>query len=278
MLIRCWGARGSIPVSGPQFNRYGGDTTCMELRTDDSVIIIDAGSGIRRLGNRLVKEHCREMTMLFTHTHWDHILGFPFFKPIYREDVRIILHGCTAKQGNIEKLLSQTMQPPHYPVSYNALAARIDYIPECACKRDISINGVSVRTIPLNHPNLGLGFRFELAGRVFVFLTDNELRHPHPGGAAYSDYVDFCQGADLLVHDAEYLPEEYETTAQWGHSPYTDALRLAVDAGVKRFGLFHHNQDHGDDVIDSMVDDCRRRAPELDSFALSQEWQIELAP
>ncbi len=280
MLIRCWGARGSIPVSGRTYDVFGGDTTCLELRTaDDRVVIVDAGSGIRRLGNRLMAEGRTDLTMLFTHSHWDHILGFPFFKPIYSPKTRIAIHGCPLSQGNMEKLLARTMAPPYFPVPYSGLTADIEH--KGVCLDEIVIGPLRVTSIPLSHPNMGLGYRFEENDASFVFLTDNELRHPHRGGRDFAEYVEFARGADLLLHDAEYTPEDYARTRGWGHSLYTDALELALAAGVARFGLFHHNQDRPDADVQAMVEDCRRIAaqrgrPDLEIFGTTQDTEIVL--
>ncbi|MHB8773221.1 MAG: MBL fold metallo-hydrolase [Syntrophales bacterium] len=277
MLIRCWGARGSVPVSGKEYLHYGGDTTCIEIRTkDDDVIIIDAGSGIRRLGNRLVAEGRSAVTMLFTHSHWDHIMGFPFFKPIYQPETRIALFGCPFVQDSVKALISPIMTPPNFPVCFDDITADIRYRETCADA--FTIGGMTVSPIPLNHPNQGLGYRFEEDGKSFVFLTDNELKYRHPGGLAYEDYRDFVSGADLLVHDAEYLPGEYRQTRSWGHSVYTDTLNLALDAGVGRLGLFHHNQDRTDRAVDEMVEECRSATAGrgLACFALGQD--MEVAP
>jgi phosphoribosyl 1,2-cyclic phosphodiesterase len=275
MLVRCWGARGSIPVSGREYLRYGGDTPCIEVRTrDDRIVIIDAGSGIRRLGNRLVAEKRNDFTMLFTHAHWDHIMGFPFFKPIYRHGTRISLFGCPFAQASVREIISCIMAPPNFPVPFDNITADIRY--HEACQTTFQLGGLTITPIAISHPNQGMGYRFEEDGKSFVFLTDNELTYRHPGGLAYEDYTAFAKGADLLIHDAEYRPRDYRLTRTWGHSVYTDALRLALDAGVGRLGLFHHNQERTDDAVDEMVADCRRIAADrpLECFALHQDMEI----
>lgn len=277
MLIRCWGARGSIPVSGREYEKYGGDTCCIEIRTkDDRIVIIDAGTGIRRLGNRLLAENRHDYTMLFTHTHWDHVMGFPFFKPIYMTDTKIDLAGCPFTRTSFRKLIASVMSPPYFPVKFGDVEAEIHY--EETCQETIQIGGMTVTPIPISHPNQGRGYRFEEGGKTFVFLTDNELTYQHPGGLEYQDYRDFVKNADLLVHDAEYLPEEYRLTRTWGHSVYTDAMRLALDAGVARLGLFHHNQDRTDGAMNGMVEECRKTAAgqPLECFALHQDMEITL--
>lgn len=277
MLIRCWGARGSIPVSGEQYVAYGGDTTCIEIRTkDDAIIIIDAGSGIRALGNRLLSEKRSDMTMLFTHSHWDHIMGFPFFKPLYSKKTRLQIMGCPFTQNSVKDMLAPSMSPPHFPIRLEDIQAEISY--QGACAGSFSIGALSVETTLLSHPNQGIGYKFIEDGRSFVFLTDNELSHKHAGGLEYQDYLAFSRNADVLMHDAEYTEREYADRKTWGHSSYTDALRLALESQVKKIGLFHHNQDRTDSEVDEIVRDCHRIISEqgstLDCFAVRQAMEI----
>ena len=277
MFIRCWGARGSIPVSGEEYLRYGGDTPCLEIRTrDDRIVIIDAGSGIRRLGNRLLAEDRHDYTMIFTHAHWDHIMGFPFFKPIYLPETRISLFGCPFAQASVKGMISRIMAPPNFPVNFEDITAEIHY--QETCQDTFTIGSLTITPIPLSHPNQGMGYRFEEEGKSFVFLTDNELAYRHPGGMAFEDYCAFAKGADLLVHDAEFRPEDYRLTRTWGHSVYTDALQLALDAGTSRLGLFHHNQERTDRGVEEMVEDCRKIADgrSLECFAVHQDMEIVL--
>ena len=274
MLIRCWGARGSIPVSGWQYLWYGGDTPCIEVRTkDDDIVIIDAGSGIRRLGNLLLAEGRNRYTMIFTHVHWDHVMGFPYFKPIYHRETHIDFFGSTSARDSVRNLISGIMSPPNFPVKFEDITAEIDY--REVHRSPIQIGSLTITPIPLSHPNQGMGYRLEEDGKSFVFLTDNELTFRHPGGMAYEDYCEFSKGADLLVHDAEYRAEEYRRTRTWGHSVYTDALRLAVDAGAMTLGLYHHNQERTDQDLEAMVEDCRRTAGRsLSCFAMRQDMEI----
>ena len=277
MLIRCWGARGSIPVSGQEYVRYGGDTPCIEIRTsDDDIVIIDGGSGVRRLGNRLVAEDRHDYTMIFTHAHWDHIMGFPFFKPIYLPETRIGLFGCPFAQASVKEMISRIMAPPNFPVRFEEITAEISY--QETCQDTFTLGCLSVTPIAISHPNQGMGYRFEEGGKSLVFLTDNELTYRHPGGMAYEDYCSFAKGADLLIHDAEYRPEDYLLTRTWGHSVYTDAVQLALDSGVGRLGLFHHNQERTDQALDEMVEESRRIAAgrPLQCFAMSQDMEIAL--
>lgn len=279
MIIRCWGARGSIPVSGKEYLMYGGDTTCIEIRTrDDNIIIIDAGSGIRRLGNRLLNENRHKYTIIFTHSHWDHLMGFPFFEPIYIKKTYIDIFACPFVQKSVKNMISQTMTPPNFPVGFEDIKAEISY--HGTCEDHFSINSMIVTPILLSHPNHGIGYKFVEDDKCFVFLTDNELSFQHPGGLDYQDYLDFSSNADLLIHDSEFTEKEYKRTKGWGHSVYKDALKLALEAGVKRFGLSHHNQERTDTELEEIVQDCRhiikRKKARLECFALSQEMEITL--
>lgn len=277
MKITCWGARGSIPVSGKEYTKYGGETTCLEVRSrSGDIIIVDAGTGIRKLGNKLVANNEVNLNILFTHAHWDHLMGFPFFKPIYSKKTSIKLYGCAYTQQSIEKVLSKSMIAPYFPVDFSQIQAAI--VPRTVCEEPFTIGSIVVTPIQLSHPNQGIGFRFNEDGKSFVFLTDNELTLQHSGGGTYEEYLRFSQGADLLVHDAEYTQEQYAITKGWGHSVYNDALRLAMDAGVGQFGLFHHNQDRSDQDLDRIVADCRRIAGngKLQCYGLEAGMEIEL--
>lgn len=279
MFIKCWGSRGSIPVSGKEYLKYGGDTTCMEIRSeDDDLITVDAGTGIRRLGIELTEKKHHSFDMLFTHAHWDHLMGFPFFSPVYNDIFNIRMQGCPFAQEFIRKMLGKVMSPPNFPVEYSEVKARISYTPDCPL--NFNIGPISIKPVALSHPNRGSGYKFTENGKDFVFLTDNELGYQHRGGLLFDDYLEFCKGADLLIHDAEYTAEEYKSVVQWGHSLYTDALELAIKAGVKRFGLFHLNQSRTDEQVDRIVDHCRQiiseRSADLECFAVGTDMSFRV--
>jgi phosphoribosyl 1,2-cyclic phosphodiesterase len=279
MRIRCWGSRGSIPVSGAEYLKYGGDTTCIEIRAKSGdLIIVDAGTGIRRLGNQLVKEKCLTYHFLLTHSHWDHLMGFPFFLPLYRAESNMIIYRCPFPGRFSEEIVSKLMEPPHFPVRYSDLKAKITY--RDGCPSDFQIGSVTVIPITLSHPNSGSGYKFIESGRSFVFLTDNELGYIHPGGLPPSDYAILCAGADLMFHDAEYTPEEYQESIEWGHSTYADAMEMALKARVRRLGLFHLNRERTDAQMDQIVDICRReiadRKSRMECFAVGTDMTFEV--
>ncbi|MCP4694372.1 MAG: MBL fold metallo-hydrolase [Desulfobacterales bacterium] len=279
MYIKSWGSRGSIPVSGPEYTKYGGDTTCLEIRTKSGhLIIVDAGTGIRRLGNQLSEADGFKCHFIFTHAHWDHIMGFPHFKPIHSPTSRLRMYMPPLHCDLVEDMLARVMAPPNYPVKYSEIEAGIQY-------RQISpapfeIGSMVITPIPLSHPNSGSGYKFVEDGKTFVFLTDNELGHIHAGGRPAEDYQAFAADADLLIHDAEYTLTEYKKYIQWGHSAFAHVIKLAAGAGVRRLGLFHHNEERTDQDLDAIVRDCNRllakKKPALECFAVGSDDVFEL--
>lgn len=255
MIIKSWGSRGSIPVSGPEYIKYGGDTTCIQITTrDDDIVIIDAGTGIRRLGNLLVEQERFHYHLLFTHAHWDHLMGLPFFKPLFLEKTVIDVYRCPKPGKYVEQMISKVMTPPNFPIRYNDLKARFRY--NKGCPDEFQIGSLTVSPINLSHPGGGSGYKITEDDKTFVFLTDNELGYVHEGGLNYEDYLEFSKGADLLIHDAEYTPEEYDNQIDWGHSVYTDTLSLAIAANVTTLGLFHLNQNRTDRQMDAILNIC----------------------
>lgn len=258
MEIKIWGCRGSLPTPGPKSVRYGGNTSCLEIKLrDETIIILDAGSGIKLLGDAIVERGSpKEVYLFLTHSHWDHLLGFPFFKPAYIPDFRINVRGGHDATKCLKKYLAHQMEPPYFPVDFELLNAEFDFRNGNPKKKEIGT--AEIFPIPLNHPNGGFGYKFVEDNKSFVFLTDNELFFDHKGGLKRNDYIELCRGADLLLHDAQYNEKEYSSmTRGWGHTTHLQAAQFAVDAGVKRFGLFHHDPSHNDNDLDAFVNESR---------------------
>ncbi|MFZ2642376.1 MAG: MBL fold metallo-hydrolase [Verrucomicrobiia bacterium] len=288
MKIKIWGCRGSIATPGPTTLRYGGNTTCVEIRTVEGeaarqTVVVDAGSGVRLLGKALLREKkISNIRFFFTHSHWDHLVGFPFFDPAYFPDYHITFCGGPHAQDSIKRYLSRQMEAPFFPVDFNLLKARFDF----RCEQHhqdagpCHLDGMDVSSAPMNHPNGGFGFKFAGKGKSFVFFPDNELGFQHEGGLDRAGYVEFCRGADLLIHDAQYTDAEYKITRGWGHSTYADTVDLAVAAGVKRLGLFHHDPERTDDDLDRQVGFCSERIraarSNVECFACAEGTTFEL--
>jgi phosphoribosyl 1,2-cyclic phosphodiesterase len=285
MNVRIWGCRGSLTTPGKETLRYGGESTCLEIHSESGQrIVVDAGSGIRKLGRSIAKDrNATHLSLLLTHSHWDHIVGFPFFMPAYSSSYSITVCGGPIAQQSLWKYLKHAMEAPYFPVEFSALKAH--FTVGCHCDRlhcDHALptgeTSIECHSIPLNHPNGGYGFKFVSDGRSFVFLTDNEIRHHHAGGLPRKVYIETCRDADLLFHDAQFTEDEYASTRGWGHSTYEDAVDLALEAGVKRLGLFHHDPERTDDDIDRYVDECRERIAKsggaLECFGCAEGMEI----
>jgi len=278
MYIRCWGSRGSIPVSGPSYLKYGGETTCMEIRSEKGdLIVIDAGSGLRCLGDSLAKEKVKKIDLLFTHAHYDHIIGFPFFAPfLYNKASHLTIHGCPFNTNSYRDVIKGIMTAPYCPVELKMIPAKLTF--NKVCSKPFKIGPIKITPIMLSHPNGGLGYKFEEGGKSFVFLTDNELDYIHPTGQSFEDYIEFCDSADLLIHDAEYTTKDYNRS--WGHSTLNSTLKLSLSAGVKKLGLFHLNQRRTDKQVDAMVASARkmvdRKKSDMEVFAVSNTFEIKL--
>lgn len=256
----CWGTRGSIPSPGPATARFGGNTSCLEIRThDDRCYIFDAGSGIRVLGNRLEQEPgSTDVDLFVTHFHWDHIQGIPFFAPLHAEDTFIRIHA--ARQGNldIETLLKGQMGPVYFPVPYEALAATLSF--EHLSGRPWSDNGTEVASYRVRHPADTYGYRIRTGTCAVAYIPDNELvgsTYAVDGPKWYPGLVDFLGGVDVLFHDAMFTDTEYPRVEGWGHSTFKQAIKLAEDAGVKRLYFFHHAPDRTDADLLRILDEAR---------------------
>jgi phosphoribosyl 1,2-cyclic phosphodiesterase len=279
MYIKCWGSRGQIPVSGVEYNKYGGDTTCIEIEASSGeTVIIDAGSGIRHLGQKLLIGQKKSVHLIFTHLHLDHILGFPFFGPIYKRGFSITVYGCPFKGIDFKDSLNGMMRAPYFPVDLKNVPAKLKF--KNISNRSLRIGSLRIHPILLNHPNGGMGYRIEDDRKNFVFLTDNELGYDLPGNQPFDYYVEFAKGADLLIHDAEFDKEEYLKYKAWGHSMYADAVKLGAESGVKRLGLFHINNMRTDSQVDFMVKDARRlvekTGKKIDCFAVGSGFELTL--
>lgn len=259
MKIRFWGTRGSIPSPGPQTLEFGGNTTCLEVVLDSGRrIVIDGGTGLRLLGDHLKTAVATvRIHLLFTHNHWDHLIGLPFFLPIYREDSEILVDGWPLAFQALKRIFDDHMGDGFFPVAFEQLKCHLTFLNKIA-REPLVLDDVYIDTIPLNHPQGCLGFRFQEGNHTLVFITDNELGQE--GGYRFPDFVKFAQGADLLIHDAQYLPEEISCHRGWGHSTYEEAVRLALEAGVKTLLLTHHDPGRTDDQVRKIVNRAQKLA------------------
>lgn len=248
MIIRFWGVRGSIAVPGPSTLRYGGNTACVSVEAGTRMIVLDAGTGIRALGHALSGKRT-ETFVLLSHPHADHVCGFPFFAPLYQNGGCVVLFDY--EHGGMHWSLLEMLegfQSPVRPIQAAAACRK----PLATGLNELRSHGFEVRTIPLNHPGGALGFRIEYGGHSFVYMTDNEVDASEPS-TSFDEFVEFCAGADVLCHDAQYLAHELPARLGWGHSTVDRACDLAEAARVRKLVLFHHDPTRTDDVIDEIV-------------------------
>jgi phosphoribosyl 1,2-cyclic phosphodiesterase len=249
--------------------RYGGNTPSIEVRTPSgSLILLDAGTGIRELGRSLIaRANGGPITgdIFLTHAHWDHIQGIPFFAPAFQRGNRFTIWGAKSLAASIRRVIRDQMSPVVFPVAFEELAATFDFR-ELTDERHAS-DGFDVRAFPVRHPGGALGYRFasrvsgaEQLGHAFVYISDNELRAADSSASNErwrSKLVEFIRGSRVLIHDATYTEEEYESHRGWGHSTYGDAVALALESGVETLVLFHHSPDRSDDELDARLAECR---------------------
>ncbi|MBL8630992.1 MAG: MBL fold metallo-hydrolase [Rhodospirillaceae bacterium] len=254
VAVKFWGVRGSIACPSPQHVVYGGNTSCLEIYAGDHRIILDAGTGIRNLGFEFIKDGVKKGVLMLTHSHWDHINGFPFFGPAFMANSQFtIFAGHLSDVGGIENVLANQMANPTFPVPLAALQAQLTYEDFKAGANWTMDGGVVVKTAPLNHPNGSTAYRIEHGGKSVCYVTDTE----HIIGKPDETVLSLIEGADIVVYDCTYTDAEFKAKVGWGHSTWQEGVRLCKQAGVKQLAIFHHDPDHNDDFMRQVEIDAR---------------------
>ncbi|MGD9898218.1 MAG: MBL fold metallo-hydrolase [Calditrichaceae bacterium] len=273
--LKFWGVRGSIPTPGPDTVRYGGNTACIELRHGNKLVILDGGSGLRALGNELIKSNSSINANIFiSHMHWDHIQGIPFFTPAYIPGNHFVLYGAEDSDKSLADIISGQMDPTYFPIELSEMGAKLEF--QRLYEGNYTIDGIKIQTIYVNHPGNALGYKFTFGPNKIVYISDNEplpeFSHNESTDQDADSFIaddgkdkliKFIKNASILIHDAQYTPDEYSKHMTWGHSPYDYTVKLAIEAGVKKLILFHHDPLHNDDFIDDMLMNAKKLASEL---------------
>jgi phosphoribosyl 1,2-cyclic phosphodiesterase len=251
MQVHFWGVRGSIPVSGERFVKYGGNTTCVVFEHNDEFIIIDGGTGLKAFGD-FCNGKALNATLAFTHVHWDHIQGLPFFGPAFNPGSNIQVRGVSRDGWHFNNILSLQMTPPTFPITLDILGG-IKGIEDFEVDKAYQIGSFTVQALEQNHPDGVVVYRVEAGGYKVVFATDVE----HGGEGLDSRLVELCKDCDLIIHDAQYTEDEYygrngPPRKGWGHSMWKEAVQLAIDSNSKRLALFHHDPSRSDEGVEQI--------------------------
>ncbi len=252
--LKFWGTRGSNPVSGPDYVRFGGNTSCLEIRHRDDLVIIDAGTGIRPLG--LQEKMPKQLHLILSHTHWDHLAGFPFFAPLYDKECQITIWAPISFEKPIEALFTEMLAYSYFPVRLDDIQARLVF-KEMQEGVPFQIGDIKIETHYAYHPGATLCFKFTVGKTKFGYVTDNEflmncheapsrITKSHPLLKPYHSQIQFFKSCDFLIHEAQYTPEEYQTKVGWGHSSVANAAILMRQAKIAQWVLTHHDPKHTD--------------------------------
>ena len=278
--IKFWGVRGSVPTPGPATVRYGGNTSCVEVRADGQIVILDAGTGIRPLGLELAREFNEapiRITLLITHTHWDHIQGFPFFLPAYQSKNTIHVLGFEGARQGLAGTLAGQMESPYFPIALKEMPGNV--VIEELQSSQFQIGPIRASAIPVNHPGIAVGYRLATSVGTIAYLPDNEPFHEKQNGYPRDSVdlqnrqlIEFIRQADILIIDSQYDSDEYSTHIGWGHGCVDEVVRLAILGEVKSLYLFHHDPSHDDARIDAMLTYARdlAKATPLQVYAATE--------
>jgi phosphoribosyl 1,2-cyclic phosphodiesterase len=252
--VKFWGVRGSIATPSPKHVAYGGNTSCVEVACGGRRVIFDAGTGIRNLGNWLLRKDVNEAHLLLSHTHWDHINGFPFFSPAFHQDKSFtIMAGHAFEDGGIKQIMAGQMAMPNFPVPLEAMQSSLSFEDFKAGDNFKLHNNILVRTVPLNHPYGATGYRLEYRGKAMCYVTDTE----HVPGKPDENVLSLIEGADLVIYDSTYTDDEFPNKVGWGHSTWQEGIRLAQLADAKMLVIFHHDPDHEDGFMKRLEAESR---------------------
>jgi phosphoribosyl 1,2-cyclic phosphodiesterase len=270
MKAKIWGCRGSLSTPGPSTVRYGGNTSCVEVRTPSgALVVLDAGTGIRNLGTSLAGDGIKELDLVLTHLHLDHIEGLGFFAPLFDPECVVRVWGPRPVDGSLHDLLSTYLSPPFFPVPFENIPAQISFTE--VGEESWEVGGLRIASVPVKHPGTTLGYRLSQNGTSLVYIPDNEPALDRESG------LSVAEGADVLFHDAQFTDDEYSTRVGWGHSAVSDYVTYLAEAAPARALMFHHDPSHSDEKLETMLANVREQSGRDDVELAHEGFEVDLA-
>jgi len=248
-----WGVRGSVPSPGPATTRYGGNTSCISITIDNKILILDAGTGIRNLGSAIIGQPELEIFVVVTHSHWDHIQGFPFFTPIYQPDRPVHMFPTLHKKNVVLSSLIDQMDGAHFPITPDQVPSNFNFVTENPLEF-LESNGFHMELVPMNHPGKAFGYKIKIDDKIICYFTDNEIDPPYEKSIELDVLTEKCRNADILIHDAQYIEADMPLKHGWGHSLISQVTKLGESAEVKNLVYYHHDPERSDDDIDAELE------------------------
>jgi phosphoribosyl 1,2-cyclic phosphodiesterase len=256
-----WGVRGSVPSPGPTTTRYGGNTSCVSITADDKILILDAGTGIRNLGSAIISKPDLEIFVIVTHSHWDHIQGFPFFTPIYQPNRPVHMFPTLHKKNVVLASLIDQMDGAHFPITPDQVPSNFNFVTENPLEF-LESNGFHLEMVPMNHPGKAFGYKITIDDKVICYFTDNEIDPPYEKSIELNELTNQCRNADILIHDAQYTEDDMPLKHGWGHSLISQVTELGKSAEVKNLVYYHHDPERTDDLLDKELEKAAKTLKE----------------
>ena len=259
--VEFWGVRGSVPSPGPTTIRYGGNTSCVSITADNKILILDAGTGIRNLGSAIISKPDLEIFVIVTHSHWDHIQGFPFFTPIYQPNRPVHMFPTLHKKNVVLASLIDQMDGAHFPITPDQVPSNFNFVTENPLEF-LESNGFHLEMVPMNHPGKAFGYKITIDDKVICYFTDNEIDPPYEKSIELNELTNQCRNADILIHDAQYTEDDMPLKHGWGHSLISQVTELGKSAEVKNLVYYHHDPERTDDLLDKELEKAAKTLKE----------------
>ena len=261
IIVDFWGVRGSVPSPGPTTTRYGGNTSCVSITAENKILILDAGTGIRNLGSAIISKPDLEIFVIVTHSHWDHIQGFPFFTPIYQPNRPVHMFPTLHKKNVVLASLIDQMDGAHFPITPDQVPSNFNFVAENPLKF-LENNGFHLEMVPMNHPGKAFGYKITIDDKIICYFTDNEIDPPYEKSIELNELTNQCRNADILIHDAQYTEDDMPLKHGWGHSLISQVTELGKSAEVKNLVYYHHDPERTDDLLDKELEKAAKTLKE----------------